>query len=78
VPDPADPRSPELEAQLRALDPVEELAYRFVYRQHSRHCRNDGTWRQRLAELQELLDVDQHARALIRAREINASLTAKP
>jgi hypothetical protein len=78
APDGPDPRTPKLEAQLRALDPADELAYRWAYREHSPHCRRDPAWRARMVEIQAQLDDHGHARALTRAREINASLTGSP
>jgi hypothetical protein len=41
MPDDADPRSPELETQLLALHPADELAYRWTYTDHSAHCRRE-------------------------------------
>jgi hypothetical protein len=77
MPDAADPRTPKLEAQLRALDPADELAYRWAYREHSTHCRQDPAWHVRMVELQAQLDAHGQARALTRAYEISGSL-AKP
>jgi hypothetical protein len=58
-----DPRSPELEAELTALDPADELADCFAYCERCRHCRNDPVWRARIDELPaQQLDLDGHAR----------------
>jgi hypothetical protein len=50
-----DPRIDELETQLPALDLASELAYRYLYRKNSPHCRRDPAWRQRIAELETQL-----------------------
>jgi hypothetical protein len=76
--DAADPRSPELEARLRALDPADELAYRYVYRENSSYCRRDPAWSERIAELQEQLDVDGLARAFTLSADLSRTLTGKP
>jgi hypothetical protein len=77
--DAADPRTPELEMQLRVLDdPADELACRWVYRELSPHCRRDPDWQARIAELQAALGVNDHARALMRAMELCEALAGKP
>jgi hypothetical protein len=73
-----DPRSPDLEAKLRALDAANELAYRYAYRENSRHCRHDPAWNRRIAELEAQLDVDGLARAFALALELSRTLTGKP
>jgi hypothetical protein len=49
--------------KLGAVDAVAELAYRYVYRENSTHCRPDLAWRERIAELEAQLDVVGLARA---------------
>jgi hypothetical protein len=73
-----DPRTHELEAQLRALDSADELGYRWVYRETSLHCRRAPAWQARIAALQERLDTDGHARAFTRAAELRRELARKP
>jgi hypothetical protein len=58
MPEDADPRSKELDAQLRALTPENELAYRYLYREHSPSCRLDPAWRARIAEILGRLDAE--------------------
>jgi hypothetical protein len=76
MPDAADPRTPMLEAQLRALDAADELAHRYFYRKHSPYCRRDPTWRLRIAELEASLNEDGLARALVLAADLSRKLTA--
>jgi hypothetical protein len=76
--DDADPRSPELETQLRALAPADELAYRWAYADHSAHCRRDPDSRARIEELKRQLDVDGLSRAFTKARELRQELSGKP
>jgi hypothetical protein len=77
---PAEPdlHTPELEAQLRALAPAAEPAYRWVYRENSPHCRRYPTWQARIAEPQGMRDMDGHAKAFTRATELRRTLTGKP
>jgi hypothetical protein len=78
MPDVADLRAPELEAQLFALDPATELAHRYIYRESSQHCRRDPTWRARIVELQGQVDLDVLARAFALAGELRRELARKP
>ena len=78
----ADPRCPELDAQLAGLDPRRELVYRWALMGASPHCRTDSKWKARVAELREELDLDEAglADALREAsalqRDLMASATA--
>jgi hypothetical protein len=74
---PVDPRSPELEAKLCALDAADELACRYLYRENSKHCRRDPAWSARIAELEGQLDVDGLAGAFALALELGRTLTVK-
>jgi hypothetical protein len=69
-----DPRCDELEARLCGLAPADELAYRYLYRDHSVHCRRDPAWRGRIAELEAQLDVDGLAHALTLAADLTWTL----
>jgi hypothetical protein len=72
-----DPRCDELEARLCGLAPADELAYSYLYRDHSAHCRRDPAWRERIAELEAQLDVDGLARALTLAADLTWTLADK-
>jgi hypothetical protein len=71
-------RTPELEMQLRALDPADELSYRWAYRETSPHCRRDSDWQTRIVELQGMLDTDGHARAFTRRPSCAGRSRASP
>jgi hypothetical protein len=74
-PDAPDPRTDEVEAKLYGLAPAEELAYRYLLRDHSRHCRQDPVWNARIAELEGRLDAGGRARARALAADLTWTLT---
>jgi hypothetical protein len=71
-----DPRTGEVEAKLR-LAPAGELAYRYLFRDHSPHCRRDPLWNARIAVLEEQLDADGRANAQTLAADLTWTLTDK-
>jgi hypothetical protein len=73
----SDPRCDESEARLSGLAPADELAYRYLYRDHSTHCRRDPAWRVRIAGLEGRLDSDGRARARTLAADLTWTLTDK-
>jgi hypothetical protein len=75
---PPDPRTSEVEAKLCALAPVDELAYRYLLRDHSPHCKRDPVWKARIAKLEERLDADNRARARTLAADLTWTLADKP
>jgi hypothetical protein len=50
-----DPRCEELDRMLAALSPRRELAYRMALSDLSKHCRGDGAWKRRIAELRRMM-----------------------
>jgi hypothetical protein len=60
---PPDPRTSEVEAKLCRLAPVDELAYRYFFRDHFSYYRRDPVWIVRIAELEERLAADGCGRA---------------
>jgi hypothetical protein len=72
-----DPRTSEVEAKLRGLAPEDELAYRYLFRDHSPHCRRDPLWNARIAVLEEQLDADGRAHAQTLAADLTWTLTDK-
>jgi hypothetical protein len=53
---PPDPRTSEMEAELCGLAPADELAYRYLLRDHFSRYRRDPVWKGRIAELEGQLD----------------------
>jgi hypothetical protein len=72
-----DPRTSEVEAKLRALAPIDELAYRYLLRDHSPHCRRDAAWKARIAFLEGQLGADGRARPLALAADLTGTVTDK-
>jgi hypothetical protein len=74
---PPDPRTSDVEAKLCGLAPVDELAYRYLFRDHFSHYRRDPVWKARIAELEERLDAAGRARARTLAADLTWTLTDK-
>jgi hypothetical protein len=74
---PPDPRTSEVEAKLCGLAPAEELAYRYLLRNRSRHCRRDPVWKARIAALEGQLDATARAHARTLAADLSWTLTDK-
>jgi hypothetical protein len=74
---PPDPRTNEVETKLCGLAPVDELAYRYLLRDHSPHCRRDPVWKARIAELEERLDAMGRSRARTLAADLTWTLADK-
>jgi hypothetical protein len=74
---PPDPRTSEMEAVLCGLAPVDELAYRYLLRDHFSHYKRDLVWKARIAELEERLDGAGRARARALAADLTWTLADK-
>jgi hypothetical protein len=74
---PPDPRTSEVETKLCGLAPVDELAYRYLLRDHSPHCRRDPGWKARIAEIEGRLDADGRAHARTLAADLTSTLVDK-
>jgi hypothetical protein len=74
---PPDPRTSEMEAKLCGLAPADELAYRYLLRDHSPHCRRDPLWKARIAVLEGQLDATARAHARTLVADLTWTLTDK-
>jgi hypothetical protein len=72
-----DPRTSEVEAKLCGLAPADELAYRYLLRDHSPHCRRDPVWKARIAALEGQLDATARAHARTLVADLTWTLTDK-
>jgi len=72
---PPDPRTSEMEAKLCGLAPADELAYRYLLRDHFSRYRRDPVWKARIAELEGRLDAAGRARARTLAADLTWPLT---
>ena len=72
-----DPRTSEVEAKLCGLAPVDELAYRYLLRDHFSQYRRDPLWKARIAELEGRLDAAGRARARTLAADLPWTLADK-
>jgi hypothetical protein len=72
-----DLRTSEVEAKLCRFAPVDELAYRYFFRDYFSYYRRDPVWIVRIAELEERLDADGRARACTLAADPTWTLPDK-